>query len=126
VKLPSVAVNYDRMEVSPNILIQKISVFNVPVNSGSLIGFEKRRDTDGVVVGLDYKVDGNLEEQDTLFDLPSPLLNPPPTEEVRLHGSFIIRIPLEYIKANHMHMPMISLTRSDVSAYSMYLLSTIN
>jgi hypothetical protein len=99
VKFPSVAVNYDKMEVSPKGLKQEMSVFSVPVNSGSLIGFENRRNNDGVVVGLYCEVAGYFEQQYIPFDLPRHSLNTPPTEEVRLRGSFIIRMPLEYIKA---------------------------
>jgi hypothetical protein len=99
VKLPSLAMNHDKMEVSPKGLKQEMSVFSVPVNQGSLIGFDNRRNNDGVVVGLYCEVVGYLEHQDIPFDLPSPSLNIPPTEEVRLRGSFIIRTPLEYIKA---------------------------
>jgi hypothetical protein len=94
-----VAVNYDKMEVSPKGLKQEMSVFSVPLNSGSLIGFENRRNDDGVVMGLYCEVAGYFEQQDIPFDLPRPSLNIPPTEEVRLRGSFIIRMPLEYIKA---------------------------
>jgi hypothetical protein len=71
-KLPSVAVNYDRMEVPLKSLKQEMSVFSVPVNSGSLIGFEKRRDNDGLVVGLYCEVAGYLEQQDIPFELPHP------------------------------------------------------
>jgi hypothetical protein len=56
VKFHSVALNYDRMEVPPKSLRQQMYVFSVPVNSGSLIEFEKRRDTDGAAVGLDWLV----------------------------------------------------------------------
>jgi hypothetical protein len=43
VNFPSMAVNYDRMEVSPKSIKQEMSVFSVPINSRSLIIFEKRR-----------------------------------------------------------------------------------
>jgi hypothetical protein len=99
VKFPSVAVNYDKMEVSPKGLKPEMSVFSVPVNSGSLIGFENRRNNDGVVVGLYCEVAGYFEQQDIPFDLPRPSLNIPPTEEVRFRGGFIIMMPVEDIKA---------------------------
>jgi hypothetical protein len=100
VKFHSVAVNCDKMEVSPKGLKQEMSVFSVPVNSGSFIGFENRRNNDGVVVGLYCEVAGYFEQQYIPIDLPRHSLNtPPPTEEVRLRGSFIMRMFLEYIKA---------------------------
>jgi hypothetical protein len=78
VKFPLVAVNYDRMEVSTKSLKQEISVFSVPVNLGSLIGFEKIRNNDGVVVGLYCEVADYLKQQYIPFDLPPPSLNTPP------------------------------------------------